>query len=85
MIAYEDLVVALANWRANQGLSSSSIDFLSPATGSVDLALPVSDPIEMISTSEAVALDNEAMEVEASIWKPLSTMVSATKHHSGVK
>lgn len=45
MIAYEDLVVALTNWRINQGMPTSAVTFLSQDTGSVDLELPVADPL----------------------------------------
>lgn len=58
MIAYEDLVVALTNWRINQGLPTGADAFAAFESGSVDLALPVADPVEL-STSEVVALDAE--------------------------
>lgn len=66
MIAYEDLVVALSSWRAGQGLPANTVSFLSSTTGSVDLALPVADPVETLGTSEVHSLDDEyAMDEEA--------------------
>jgi hypothetical protein len=59
MIAYEDLVVALTNWRINQGLPTSAVTFLSQDTGSVDLALPVADPLE---TAQAASVDEYGAE-----------------------
>lgn len=80
MISYEELVVALSNWRAHQGLPAQSVSFMGPASGSVDLALPVSDlddgdshnghaegdAIQQIATSEVDALidDVDAYEGE---------------------
>ena len=56
MIAYEELVVALTNWRIKQGLPTSAVNFLSQDTGSVDLSLPVADPL---------AVSGEAQELSA--------------------
>tara|TARA_R110002073_G_scaffold218689_1_gene378958 strand:- start:117770 stop:118630 length:861 start_codon:yes stop_codon:yes gene_type:complete len=47
MVAYEDLVVALTNWRINQGLPTGADAFAAFESGSVDLALPVADPVEL--------------------------------------
>ena len=59
MVAYEDLVVALTNWRINQGLPTGADAFAAFETGSVDLALPVVDPVEL-NTGEVLAIDDDA-------------------------
>ncbi len=59
MVAYEDLVVALTNWRINQGLPTGADAFAAFETGSVDLALPVVDPVEL-NTGEVLAIDGDA-------------------------
>jgi len=63
MIAYEDLVVALTNWRANQGMATSAVTFLAQETGSVDLELPVASPVE-IANSGSEAVDEAALVEE---------------------
>lgn len=59
MVAYEDLVVALTNWRINQGLPTGDNAFAAFETGSVDLALPVADPVEL-RTGEVLSIDDDA-------------------------
>jgi hypothetical protein len=70
MIAYEDLVVALTNWRINQGLPTSAVTFLSQDTGSVDLALPVADPLEAAhaAVEEYAADEYGAEEISADAY-----------------
>jgi len=58
MVAYEDLVVALTNWRITQGLPTGADAFAAFESGSVDLALPVAEPLE-VSTGEVLALDSD--------------------------
>ena len=65
MIAYEELVVALTNWRINQGLPTSAVTFLSQDTGSVDLALPVADPLVAADSQEYSAEDLAVEELGA--------------------
>ncbi|MCP4446179.1 MAG: hypothetical protein GY811_12660 [Myxococcales bacterium] len=60
MVAYEDLVVALTNWRMNQGLPTGADAFAAFETGSVDLALPVADPVD-VTTGEVLAIDGEGI------------------------
>ena len=71
MIAYDDLVVALTNWRANQGLPTGAAAFLSEDDGSVDLALPVADPISVA----AEAVDGDALiseEIDADNYEAVA-------------
>jgi hypothetical protein len=65
MIAYEDLVNALTNWRINQGLPTSAATFLSTDTGSVDLELPVADPLVAAEAVEYAAEDLGVEEIAA--------------------
>jgi hypothetical protein len=65
MIAYEDLVVALTNWRINQGMPTSAVTFLSQDTGSVDLELPVADPLVTGDVQEHAMDDLGVEEIAA--------------------
>ena len=58
MVAYEDLVVALTNWRINQGLPTGAEAFAAFESGSVDLALPVADPVEL-NADEMLAIEDD--------------------------
>ncbi len=62
MVAYEELVVALTNWRINQGLPTGEDAFAALDTGSVDLELPVADPVEPSSEEVLAIEDYEGIE-----------------------
>ncbi len=61
MLAYEDLVVALTNWRTAQGLPTHAVQFSSPRLGTVDLDLPVA-AIEEPAELDAAELEPIAYE-----------------------
>ncbi len=78
MVAYEDLVVALTNWRINQGLPTGADAFAAFETGSVDLALPVADPVEL-NTGEVLAIEDDGAieEVSEESYEAIAEEVAA--------
>lgn len=83
MIAYEDLVVALHNWRLNQGMPTAAVSFLEQeSSGSVDLELPVADPMTIVTTA---AVDTDAAgfgddEQSTEMYQPEAGYGSAEDH-----
>ncbi|MBL4635329.1 MAG: hypothetical protein JKY56_15820 [Kofleriaceae bacterium] len=69
MIAYEELVVALTNWRIQQGLETTALEFSQPS-GRVDLDLPVASvDVEEIVDMDASDLDEvlDASSIESEL------------------
>jgi len=71
MIAYEDLVVALTNWRTQQGLETTALQF-SSRSASVDLNLPVAEVL-----SEEIVEMNAVEEIEEIVDSSLDSEQSA--------
>lgn len=65
MIAYEELVVALTNWRVQQGLGTTGLQFSSQRSGRVDLDLPVADPDSLVEEIVDADLDAELVSMDA--------------------